>query len=270
MKRGNVALTLVIAAICCGCIENTSTSVSYDKLDVRIDYPSEVYSGETFRVYLDILNHGNLTYKSLGADFFNTGSFTRISDCKMHYGNLEANGMASLECKLNYSREIENSVAETIDARIFYTRNMTASLAFPVLSRQEYDTRRQLGTYSRRQTGFSQSNNEISIEMELSENPLVDFGGEKYLYFTIYNMGDGLIEEIQKKNVVVWSVPYGIVNSGDCSIPPVLFHDRGKFTKIACRLHPESVKSGFENAFVFIDVMYDYEIRKTASISVRR
>lgn len=270
MKRAAVVLPMIFVAFCCGCIDNTSTSLSHDRLEASLDYPADVYAGETFRVYLDIRNAGNLTYKDLGAGFFNTGSFTKTSECEMQYGDLEANGMASLECRMKYSRELENPVTESIDARIFYTRNMTASLAFPVLSRQEYDTRRQLGTYSRRQTSFSQSSNEISVEMELSENPLVDFGVEKYLYFTISNNGEGFIDELQRKNIIVWSVPFGIVSSGDCSIPPVLFHDKGKFTKIACKLHPESVKSGFENAFVFIDVLYGYEIRKTASISVRR
>lgn len=269
MKSAAVVFSIIAVAISCGCLGGTTTSIQQDRLDVSLDFPSEVYSGETFRVYLDIKNPGNLTYKALGADFFNTGSFTKLNGCEMQYGDIEPNGMATMECKLKYSREIENPVTETIDARIFYSRNITASLAFPVLSRGEYDTRRQLGTYSELQTGFSQSNNEISVSMEITENPLVDFGNDKYLYFTITNKGDGFIEEISRNNINVWSVPYGIVSAGDCNIPIVLFHDKGTFTKIACKLHPESVKNDFENAFVFIDVIYDYELRKSASISVK-
>ena len=264
-----VLLALISAAICCCCV-GTYTTLQQDRLEISLDYPQSVYSGEVFSVYMDVKNLGNLSYNGMIMEFFNTGSFSKQNSCTSGTTRLGPNGMATVECRLKYERQIESPVTETVDSLVAYERNMTSSLAVPVLSEDEYGKRRQLGTYQELSKIFSQSNNEITVDAELSENPVVDIGGEKYVYFTIRNTGSGFINEIKKADISVWSVPLGIVSKGDCNIPVVLFHDNGVFTKIACRMHPESVQNGFENAFVFFDVNYIYELRQSVSITVKR
>jgi hypothetical protein len=264
-----VILSVVMASGCVNLFEQ-QTKIQSDTLQVKIDAPAEVYQGQRFAVYLDVSNPGNLSYESVSLDFFNTGAFSNVTPCSLLGKTIGPNGMQTLECYLKYSRQLERDVQERVDADVTYDKKLDAVINFPIISQKEYEKQRDLKTFQSLSNTFSLHNNELQVDAELTENPIINLGSDKYLYITLRNIGGGFINDIRGEDIKISTVPNGIISRGDCTIPTELFQDSGTFTKISCKLYRYGLDNDYTNVYVFLEVNYGYELRTSASIMVKR
>lgn len=260
-----LAAILATAVFAAGC---TETPIRGDTMYVSMDTPAAVFSDETFTAYLDIDNQGNRTYRNVGADFFNTGSFEKMSSCSFSSKTIRPNDIEILECQMKYNRFIERNTLESVNSRVVYDNNYNFGVLFPVMSESKYNEKKDTGSLESLPKKFSFSNDEISAEIELSENPVINRGGnDNYIYFTIKNTGNGFIENIPSGGIGITSVPSGVVY--ECDIPSLLIHDNGEFPKIVCRLDT-ALGESYQNVNIFLSVDYTYELRRSASITVKK
>ncbi len=258
-----IALLILMALLAAGCVQTGNAKF----LNITMDIPQSVFSDQEFSAYIDISNEGNRTYTNVQADFFNTGAFDKKNSCSLGSRTMRPLDWAIIDCRLKYNRFIERDVTERVDVRIRYDNNYNFGITLLGMSEKKYEERRITGTLESLPRTFSFSNEEISADIELSENPVVDRNdNENYAYFTIRNSGSGFIENINGGDVKITSVPAGMVT--DCDAPSLLFHDNGVFPKITCKLARSS--EPYQNIYIFLNIDYNYELRRSGTILVKK
>lgn len=265
--KSHFLLAAILAAVIfiSGC---TDTIEKGDTLYVKLDAPASVFSDETFTSYIDIDNQGNRTYTNVRADFFNTGSFEKLSACEFSSRTIRHNDIEILECQMKYSRFLERNSIESINSRVIYDNNYNFGIIFPVMNEERYNERKVTGKLESLPNTFSLSNDEISAEININENPMVNrVGNSNYIYFTIKNIGSGFMDNIAGSNIRITSVPSGVIY--ECDTPELMLHDNGVFPKISCRLNT-ALGESYQNVNIFLSVDYTYELRRSASITVKK
>lgn len=272
MKRLLLSIFLLLVIIACGCVEIQPKPI-LERVDVSIDAPSQVYRQQEFTVYLDINNAGNGTLDNLEASFFNTGSFDKLGSCTLSSRRVGPYGMQVLECKLSYTGMLERDVSERIDAYVKYKKNISAMADFSIMTPEEKDFLISKRKFQSLPTAFSNSNADISISAQINENPAILVPERDiFIYFEITNTGTGFVNDISSSDIFIWSEPKGLISKEKCYIPPVLIHNNGVFPKIACKIDKAAFSrtSGAESSSFFITVKYQYELRSSAYILVKK
>lgn len=259
-------LMIFLVSMCTS--QNTGNSGYGDSIKVTIDAPSEIFVNREFTVNLEIENRDNVTFDNVIMSFFNTGSFEKLSSCSLGPFSLEPEKVQVMSCRLRYSGDIVGKTSERIDASIKYVKNFSTSVNFQVLSQSEYEKIKIMGTFKNISNEFTNSNSELSLETELSENPVIKDGQEKYIHFTLKNHGSSLIDSVSRNDIEIRSVPEGIIMKSECDIPNILFQDSGVFSRISCQISTYYAQEDYTNTFAFFDLTYSQESRTFATIKI--
>lgn len=252
-------LILILILIACGCIQKEEKRA----LEVILDAPESIMRNQEFSAYLDIINNGSRTYR-VKADFFDVGSFTKMSECSMREAEMRPTFQRTLECRLVYDK-LDTNFYERIDAQVEYSSDFALVQSIEVLSQEEYKMRMLTGRLKDLPTTFSQKNEDIEIILEVSENPIVMRNVPHYAYVTIINIGNGFVDDLSRDKISITTIPSGYIN---CEIPNRLSAEKGIFPRISCMLSPNVAGEKYLNLFVIINIKYNYKIRKSAEIKI--
>lgn len=264
-----VSLLAVLAVLASGCVGPVNMEQG---LVITMDSPSQVIAGQDFNVYVDAFNNGNRTYDYFYIDMFNTGGFLKLSSCKTAESDLRPNGIRKLDCELEYDRPIQADITEYIEARVKYMGHFSSMTNFLVMGEDEYELRRDTGILETGADFFTYYNEDLAVDVEIESNPVVIIPSrDTYVHITIRNIGEGFVSNLVGNNIIIRSEPEGLVDNENCDIDDdeVLIHNNGVFPRISC-LIDRAVISGYNNAYVFAEIDYEYEIRRSASIYVTK
>ena len=258
MKRLLVLLGLLLSTLC------ISRPPIEGELRITLDVPSQVYADEEIRVYLDLDNRGNRTFKIDVAEFFDTDGFEKLSTCSRTNFILRPNGYESVECRLRYVSTPVPAEAK-ISARVEYSTNLTLVAPILLLTEEEYEKRRIAGTVGGLKERYSVSDGTMRVELELRANPILMRGKEEYVYLSLENLGDGIPENMRID--VQGTTPSGILTCPSGEIRSI----GGKIEKVVCTIDVAAARDRtYLNLLAKIQLNYDYKVRKTATVSVIR
>jgi hypothetical protein len=276
-------LILVLLISLSGCVSTQTGGGLSMKLQPD---PAQIFSGSTTRVSIDLENNNPREITDIVFDVFDTGRLIKLTDDD---NSVCSDGRASLisvmkpetfksyYCTLAAPFIEEPSITSQISAKVSYTTYLPSVQVVNLMSENEYLTRRATGSVVTMPQSYSYQDSNVQIAVDFSEPlPVIIRSGKDYfVYFTIRNIGDGLIESLDKGDFMVYPVRSDGPRIVDCanSIDAATWHldPVGKeFPKIACRLVlPEGV-GVVENYGLRVDLNYRYEVRQSATVDIIR
>ena len=257
-----ITLSLIIATLFSGCVKNDIER--FGGLTINLDAPEIVRNKQEFSVFLELSNKGNQNYK-IFVDFFDVGLFKKRSECKKEF-DFKPNLEQHVECKLIFEsdKDFTNIIDETIHSLIRYNTQFSVAKNFVVMKQEEYENRRITGRLKEFPKSFVESNGDLEVTIEFSENPIVARNEESYLYIKIRNIGNGFANDLKKDGIEIKIIPNIPIN---CDIDEKISIEKGAGI-IPCKIEIKDLKESYLNAYVIINIKYEYEIKKSAKIKI--
>jgi len=259
-----VFFLVLIILFLSGCIEQDQAQ----SLDIKMMADSDtVFTGSETKVYLDVNNNDVRSIKDVYMDIFETGSFTKVSDCEKEVDKIEPVSFDSLECVLRAPETIPTSpMTTTINARVQFDSKLSAVQVIEMITEDEYNIRERTGKLVKKPKTYSYKDNNLELQIDFSNRlPIVARGEKKYMYLTIRNIGNGFVSDIKEGDIEIRQ-DGDVVNCVEQDIAPI-----GKeFPRIACELNmPEDINY-LNNYVVILDIDYHYELREELLIDIIR
>lgn len=267
-KISNISMALylisviIISVLLSGCVQPNGKIAG--GLVINLDAPESVRANQEFSVFLELSNKGDQDYKIL-VDFFDVGMFKKRTECKKEF-ELKSGFEQHVDCKLVFETEkaITRDIDEMIYALIRYNTKFSMVRSFVIMTQQEYENRRITNRLEELSKRFIESNGDLEVTLELSENPIVARGVESYLYIKIKNVGDGFASDLKKEDIEIKVVPSFPIS---CDIDEKISIERGA-ANIPCKINVKNLKESYLNAYVIINIKYEYEMKKDAKIKI--
>ena len=251
-------LSVVFAA---GCV--TPAAITEKGLLLKMDAnPKEVFGNGITTISVDVENQDVKKVRDVNVDIFETGSFYKIGTCrKDDFGNLEPKDFKTFACNLK-AKKVERTIDNTVWALAKYKSTLSAVQTFEIISQSEFETRKKSGRPVEAQKTFSFRDNNLELILELSESPVIDKVGEKFISFKLKNIGSGFIEKLDRNDIQI--ITGLITNCPDSDIYII-----GKeFPRFSCVLNLPGNVPSFLPVQISININYDYEIRNSVDVRI--
>jgi hypothetical protein len=257
-------LSILLVIFLSGCVEE---GILVKSLGMTLTSDSDhVFTGSEISVYLDIINNDARTIRSIDMSVFNTGALTAVSECTKHIEELKKDEFQALTCSLAAPSNIATpELTTTVSARVEFRSTLSAVQLIEMITEDAYLTREMTNDIVKKPKSYSYKDSNMEMQIDFSEElPIVVRGGEKYMYITIRNIGDGFVGDLPASEIRITD-DQNILNCNIEDMSPV-----GKeFPRIACELNMPSV-SYLSNYLVIIEIDYNYEKRAELPIKIIR
>ncbi|MBI2076099.1 MAG: hypothetical protein HYT72_02520 [Candidatus Aenigmarchaeota archaeon] len=265
MKLILILFLVVVFAV--GCV-NTAPIITKGVL-VKLDAnPQEIFTGAKTTLSIDIDNKDVKTIRDVNVDVFETGLLRKSAQCSKSIAEMKPNAFDSFFCSLQAPGEIgAQKVATTVFARAGFTTSLTATQLVKIISQNEYDLRKKTGKFVTEPLSYAYRDNNLELLVEFSDNlPLIDSAGKKsYVSFTIRNIGNGFIEKISKGEIKITSP--GLISCPDIRD---MFISGTQFPKFTCELTLPGDITFLSDRTINIDIAYNYEVRNSIDVEIKR
>jgi len=273
----NIKIILSILAIAgiiaiSGCVQQTILSTG--GLDTRMSFdPPQVFSSRASTLYIDIENTDDFDYNNLSVDVFSTGSLIISEDCRKSFGTIKPNEIKHLECKLtapSASALPENTQTETVYARVRFSKRLSGIQNIDMINEEEYTREIQTGRYATKPSSYTYQDSYLQARVSFSSTPpLIERPGSvSYMYIDITDIGSGFISSITQSNFNIVEVQNrGVVS---CDVQNTLVPVKGLYPRISCELRLPSQINYINDYTTIINIDYDYELRKSATLTIVR
>ncbi|MBI4019642.1 MAG: hypothetical protein HY364_05345 [Candidatus Aenigmarchaeota archaeon] len=185
--------------------------------------------------------------------------------------NVEAGSFAIRTCSLKAPEKIENDViSTTVEGNAKFSSTLSGSQAVSIISEEEYRIRQAKDEVIQSAPVLTASDGRLQLMVSFSEAmPVIARPGKKaYIYIDISNVGGGRIPSLEKGSITLQESGEQIV---DKSCLDQKFYIQGAtFPKIACEINLPDNINYLEAHSIILSIDYDYEIRASKDVQVRR
>ena len=219
-----------------------------------------IFSGETFDLYIDIRNNmtndiNNVNIKIFGSDLFTT-------NCKLDkIPNLKTGVLETKTCNFNVEEITTKEVIKDIHTKINFSTTLSVSQSMNFITQEEFKKRTNKLTYPKSYT-YNDGNIELNVEFS-SEPPFIDTD-ENYATFKIKNIGEGFVNKLNKVSAIKYF--------DGCNFDPLsTYHPLKKeFPSVTCKIVNPNNINYLSNDVVIINIDYEYELRESLPIKIIR
>ena len=262
-------------------------------IDIRPDKP-QVFASDNVVINIDIDNKNTRRVTDVKVDIFDAGlmSFDNIlqydpiysftgddidGTCGKFIDFMLPDQFKTVSCVYRAPGRnilLEDATQTQVNARIKYTTELSLIQIIEMMEKEEYELRSQSGKLKKSPAKYSYRDKNVEIGVDFSDElPIAIVPGREYFaYFTIKNIGNGVIDDIKYGDFNVRPVSGSTANIIDCGdIGKATWNlklSEGKFPRIACRLYLPSGVRVIENYGLQIDLRYNYEVRGNTEIRI--
>jgi hypothetical protein len=231
--------------------------------------PDSVFAGSETNVYFEVNNNDVKSIKNVYMDIFETGPFTKASDCIKTVSEIKKGSFDSLECRLRAPSAIPNSpLTTTLVSRVRFASNLNKTQLVEMITEDEYNILKSTDKLIKKPKTYSYKDNNIELQIDFSDElPIVARGEKKYMYLTVRNIGNGFVSNLDVDDISVTEPEEkNVVNCIKQKLSPI-----GKeFPRIACELNlPEGVDY-LNNHVIILNIDYNYDLRTELPIDIIR
>lgn len=258
-----IFLLILIILFLSGCIEQDQTK----GLDIKMMADSDsVFAGSEIKLYLDVNNNDVKTIKNVYMNIFEIGPFTKVSACRKTVSEIKPGSFTSLECKLRAPSTIPISPLTTnFIARVKFDSKLSAVQIVEMITEDEYNIRERTGKLVKMSKTYSYRDKNLELQIDFSDELPIVVRGEKYMYLTIRNIGNGFVSDLKENDITI-DEEKNVVNCVKQRISPI----EKEFPRIACELNlPEDINY-LSNYLIIININYNYELRGELPIDIIR
>ncbi|MFH1631287.1 MAG: hypothetical protein ABIA21_03665 [Candidatus Aenigmatarchaeota archaeon] len=274
MKKGFVVIIILLATVVVssGCINQVA--VSSGGLDVRTSFdPQKIFSSASATFYVDIENADRFDYNDVDVNVFNTG-ILEMDDCSEYFDVIKPGEIKHLACTVTAppaEELVQTTQTETVTTKVRFSKTITGIHNIEMITEDEYTRQSQTGKYYTRASQQSFFDSYLRTDLTFSGDfPLIDRPGTKtFMYIDITDVGSGIPDDLSEDDIEILEVQ----NKGifDCDTPEVLTQIKNKFEpKISCTLTLPSDINYINDYTTIINIDYNYELRKTSTITIVR
>ena len=253
-------LLLAIVILAGGC-----TSIREGGLSVALQAdPPNVFSKSTTLLHIDLDNRQEKQVNNVDVGLFDAGLLD--GRCSQHYDRLLPFEFQTMTCSL-IAPQVNNTVGTEVNSRVSFDGLFSSNHVLELMNENEYQRLVTTGEYMQRSQDYIYRDSTVQVEVEFSEPPpLVIRPGKKYFaYFTISNIGNGFISDINPDDFVITSD--GIL---ECPPQTMMSPSGTFFPRVACEIYvsPEYLARGARSSDIAITLKYRYELRNSLRIDV--
>ena len=273
MKRFFLLAAVILVAGCLSVNQSPSGS-DYISIDVT---PSDVFTSGRATATLEFRNSGVTELRNVALSVFNAGALAP-QGCDFAAGPLaeelsvvRPGSFAVRSCTLNAPASIESGLITTdVEASAKFSSTLSSVQTVSVISEEEYRIRQAKGEAVQSRPVFTNSDGRLKATMTFSEPMPVIVRKDKktYMYMEISNVGGGRIPWIDARKVTIEEAGQNIV-AADCA-GQKLYIQGTAFPKIACEISMPADVNYLDDHSILISMDYDYEIRASKQVQVRR
>lgn len=273
MKKGGVLCILpAIIILFAAC-----TQVIPSQENVRITMtavPSPVPTNSKTLLYIDVENNSTKTYSDIMIELFDCAGFTLDGrkcegNCWVGFGNFLPGEFRTLVCNLT-APDVERATKRELRARVLYETGLDAVKTISFITFEEYQRRVDAGTNKKESAVYYFDDGNLELELLLSAQPPFITGEQRYVYFTINNIGNGFMDTIRKEDVdvsvIIAGTPASIMD--DCDMPEEIKINGRRFPRITCALPSPVMDKPIISYDLLFSLRYEYELRKTMRIEI--
>jgi hypothetical protein len=266
---------LLLVVLASGCV--TPQQVVGGGLFIKLSPdPSTIFSSGVVRLNFDIDNKNPRAVTDITAHIFDTGILSG-TECKQNIDMMRPDEFKTFVCVFRAPPKesiLQNEASTSVNALVRYTTDLAVVQLVEMMTEDEYLTRKDSGRLQEKPASYSYKDKNVEILVEFSDKlPIIVRPLDQrdyYIYFTIKNIGNGLIQDIGSNDFLVLPVNRDAPNILECENTGQLHLEGKEFPRIACKLvMPGGVKV-VENYGLLLMLKYKYEVRESAAVKVIR
>ncbi|MBS3054200.1 MAG: hypothetical protein J4431_01555 [Candidatus Aenigmarchaeota archaeon] len=220
--------------------------------------------------YISVLDDAGQSSSASGAITEGT-SVTPAGTQDIVVDNVKAGSFAVRTCSLKAPETIESNVITTaVEGNAKFSSTLLGSETVSMISEEEYRIRQAKGEVIQSSRVSTPSDGRLQAAVSFSEPmPVIARPDKKaYMYIDISNVGGGRIPSIEKGSITLQEAGEQIV---DKSCVDQKFYIQGTaFPKIACEISMPGDINYLDAHSIILSIDYDYEIRASKDVQVRR
>jgi len=272
-----ILIVMILIISVSGCTIKSDQVISEGlAINVEAD-PQRVFSDSTTRLYVDVENIDTKTVNDLDVDVYYTGRLTELDEenCKKHEDELEPGEIVIMEkCDLTAPSKDEmtvSSVKTDVAVKVDFTTKLNVAQLIEMITKEAYDIKVRAGSLETKPKSYVYRDKNIEMQVDFSDRlPIVVREGKtSFVYFTIKNIGNGFISDIEDRDFVIKQQEVNGNKIVDCDFTVISPRER-EFPRIACELNLPDDVTYLSNHVIIIELEYDYEIRKEVPVEIVR
>lgn len=264
-----VLLFIVLAS---GCVGQSSEVKEGLSITLTAD-PNDIHYTEATTLFIDMENKGETDFAMITYDLFDTGILASLREgCYGEELGISPGEIVSRECILALKDGINlvQPVTETtVRFRAVTDNSLKTTAVLQMLSQDEWRRRLTAGTLETGSGSFASRDNNMQVSVDFSKNmPFAESAaGETVLFMIkIRNIGNGFIEQIEPEQFSIEQRS----NLVACDFEKKIVPFNGVFPPIFCTLTVSAGGAAFANYPVTFSINYNYEVRESVDVTVRR
>jgi len=273
-----VVVTLLIFSL--GCVGQNVDVKEGLSIDLSVD-PADIFYTEQATLFADMENLGDKDFTKLDYAVFDTG----ILECRgCRHGNvanplclgqvedISPDEIVSVECDLGLRPGIplvEQNSQTTVSFKATSENELKSTFVVQALSHEEWRRRVTTGNLQRIGSSFGARDNNLQMDITFTKDmPFVENqAGEKVLFSVkLSNIGNGYINELKPEQFMIEQQ----FNYATCDFTRTLTSFNGQFPPIYCELLVTTQGQSSANYPITISVNYQYEVRDSVDVTIRR
>lgn len=286
-KKHCLVLLLLIIVLSLGCTQPNSVGGSVF-LHLSAD-SSTVFSGNSVGINVDMENKNPRSVNSVVVNVFDAGLMNIVGgQCVKSFPLVLPNEFKSFSCLLNApgkEKLLNDKTSTEVNAKVEYTTDLSFVQLVEMVSEEEYKRKSDTGDLVLKPSHYSYNDDNVNIDLDFSsEMPIMIKDASQpqyayqdyYVYFTVKNIGNGFMDDIQKSDFSAKPVaPLGvqsaeIVNCEKAKESLPLKVQGKTFPKFACKLSLPAGTKSIENYGMQVTLKYRYEVREKTNIVIIR
>ncbi len=259
-----------------GCTSTTSEGLS---LSLQAD-PARVFSGSTTTLHMDVDNRDSKALYNVLIKLFDSETLKTVSVdnggnvCEKRMERMLPSEFQTLSCILRAPAVLESKTAK-LNALVSFQTSLSATQIFEMMNEKEYERRVASNDFASASKSYVYSDRNVQIQVEFSSMPpLVIVPDRKYyVYFTIRNIGQGFLGDINPGDLVFRSTDSRApIDFLRCQYPTAVLPITEKSSpKIACEIIAPGdyfTTRNFGTGSFVIELNYKYELRRDLSVDI--
>ncbi|MBI3190511.1 hypothetical protein HYZ41_02290 [archaeon] len=289
IKKYYFFLLLALVVLLSGCTQSNTVGGSIF-LHLSTD-STTVFSGNNVRINVDMENRNPRSVTNVAVSVFDAGLMNIAGgQCVKSFPKVLPNELKTFACPMiapGKEKLLNDRTSTEVNAKVEYTTSLSFVQLVEMMAEEEYKRKSDTGELALKPSHYSYSDDNVRVDVDFSsempimiKNPkLPQYSPQNYfVYFTVKNIGNGFMDDIQYNDFTVSPVgisPVGIStgNIADCVSTKEgwSLKVQGKtFPKIACMLNLPADMKSIENYGMLVTLNYRYEVREKTNIVIIR